>query len=875
MPFDRQAALEAGYSIKEIDSFLADQQRSGGSSGMQAPAPAAPTFDREGALAAGYTPEEIDGFLSGAQPAAAQPVAMPMQEFQAEVIRRAREPGADAAAIRAFAETVRNPSDPTGSVRYTIGPDLESAIASMQGGYAGPVQAIDATDQDALGAFLRGGLDTGTFNSGDEITAALKATFGEGTYDEYVQRERAQRAIDSDVNGAERMFGEALGTVASTAIPFGKVLEAGGLGAQMLRGSGVGAGMSALAGYGAAQNGEEALDRLPSDLLIGGTLGAGIPVVGKGVSFLRNNATVQGRATSALDNADIDPVALRAAAQDYFGATGKGPRVAEVLGPQGDRLKTSLAAAPETRYRAATEAEKASRDLLAGTRERASSIPLAQAAQDEAALATRARVGEGDLVTPVKEMNRNYARQSVEGFRAGSDSELEAARKALDRANYGAVENAVVNLADEDRIIVGKILEDTPMANATKFGTSTEEGIAQRLEENRLTGLDLQNIRENLTSGSRSVVTKTGQNYMNMAEDLDRVVAANLPELAAARARSFEARSLEEGAATAQAAVKNAGREAADALGDLRTRTPEQMAGVPVGGVQAVLNNTSTTDRAYSFAENLATNPDYAEVTARSLPPGVGKYLQELSTAVKAHVEELESLGMKGVGPSSAKFNAVIGKVLDDPQFAGKLRRLAPQFADEFINYARVQRDFLDRTKALGLDKVADDARKSYAFAAKLESDPAYAESVVGAMPAEAGSELTRYAVQQKKSIDSLAALAGVPPSEVPTVLDNAAAMINIGAAITKGSGGAFFANIVKGIAEGLGVGQGTARKLADNLFDPAEFEKTVRLLEARKLPRSRLDTLVRDSFVKLASDVGKDNTRVPEGAVMIEPAPR
>ena len=997
-------------------------------------------------------PQPPPGFTLDA-PAESQPTTLKKADFLKEVTRRLNA-GEDEASIRAFEESVRSPE----GVRFRLGPQLGKVVERYKSGYKGPTSFPDTTESNYIGAAARGLADAVSFDTAPKIEAGVRALFGDRSYADNLQEQQALRAIDAQVNPLERKLGQGFGYIGSAALlPVAGVLEGGGnlavRGAQAL-GAGeraanaarfagqtgasgvVGTGIGAVSGAGTAKSGDE-LSGAYEGGKTGGLVGLALPVgfaaaenLGSGaLNFLSSTR----EAVTSLKDLFPTKASLEAFKQRFSQLErdlGRKPTIAEALGVDAARLRAPLSAEPTMPGRVASELEQRRNGLLAGTRVRSSSLadaeaaqaeaatatrakvgkgdlvtpaqnqllegvrqrtsilPETEAAQAQAALATRARVGEGDLVSPAKEQLRVNLRNQVSGLPAGSDTELEAARRALDKANYGAVENRVVPLSEEDRILFKQIVEDTPLDSMTLTGRQNGEGILQRLEENRLTGLDFQNIENALKAGSRSVITKSGKNYANLGTELDAIMEANLPDMLAARRASFEARSAEEGAATAQAAVRNAGREPLDALGDLRTRTPEQQAGVTVGGVQGVLNNTSTADRAFTFAENLVANPDYAEVVSQSLPPGVGKMVRDVATAARNHVLELESLGLKGVGPSSAKFDAVVSKVLDYPNFAGKLKRLAPEFADDFINYVKVQRDFLDRAKslglnkagedagkayafadrvqsdpryveqvaqtlppgvgkvltdfasamkthiddlqslglqgvgpssakfeaviskilddpnfagklgrlapqfaynfinyarvqrdfinkakALGIDKVANDVGQSYQFARKLQSDPEYAQQVIATMPEGTGQELVSFALAQKQAIDSVAALSGISPAAVSTAMSSAKGLVDLGIATLDGAGGAMKAGIVmRFMNRTFGLGRGPANKLADMLFNPETAAKTLSLLEKRA-GRSKVYDALKGAMIEAATTT--NGTQMPEGSVSVKTQPQ
>lgn len=816
-------------------------------------------------------------------------VPMALKDAEAEVLRQARA-GVPAGDIRAFTQTLRNPENP--EVLYNFGPELESVVEQIQSGYQGPVNVVDTTQGDALGATVRGGLDAFTLNNADEIQAGLQAAFGDGTYDEYVRQARGQRTIDAAANPNERGLGEALGMLGSAALPAARILQAPTLGGRMVRGSLAGAAASGIGGVGASQDMEEAGNRLPVDLLYGATAGAAFPLAAAVPGAVASGVSSTRKALEALREAGISPAILRAEYDARKAATGRAPAIGELLETvTAARLRPSLQAAPEQIAAGAKRADEEVTNLLTGTRERASSVTAAQEAQDLAEGRIRQKVGDGDYVTSLKEELRTDLRAPLEGADARGPIALRDAQIRLDKENYGQLAGLQAVVGTKE---VGKVNKFI-----ARVGLDSEdaEEIRQRLNSGFITGDDYERIRRGLQD--QVELGKLSKNKLReRVAELDAMFDEFLPEVGEARRASFAARSATEGSALGLSATAAAANKPFTSAERVAFTTPEQRAGVPSGAVQTVLNQTSSTDKATAFADRLANDPDYANVIQRLLPEGIGAELVDASRKGTRAIGEAESLGMAGVGGDPVKFREVVSKALNDPTFEKKLRAVAPKaVADDVMNYARVQRDVIGRMEELGLDRIAKEAGDSLRFAERVRLDPEYAEAVRQNLPAGVGDELIRYATSQVRAIKSLSALSGISPERVATATDDLGLMADLVAAGSGKAGAGFISGVLGHVAKALGIGQGPARKLAGMLFEPSQAEnvlrklkvdgaewrlperfkddpkaqQTLKMLNTYAISPNKLKQVTKDALFIATTQLGKDNTRPPEGMIPVE----
>jgi hypothetical protein len=688
-----------------------------------------------------------------------KPTPLPQKDFEAEVLRRMRA-GETPEAIRAFSQTVFNPVDPSGSVTYELGPELENVASQIQGGYSGPVQVLDTTESDKLGAFLRSTLDAGTLNFGDEATAGIKSIFGQGSYEDLVRQERAQRAVDSVVNPNEQMAGTAVGTIGTAMLPATRLLDAPTFIGKAGRGVLAGAGISGLSGYGASQSGEEALGRLPSDLVSGAVVGLTAPVVAAAPGAVASLASDSRKAIESIRELGISPAVLKAEYAAMEADLGRKPSIAEVLGRAGERLRPALAPVPELRDAAVKLTEGNQQRLSAGIRARTE--PRSKAAQDMFDNAER----RGDI---------EFARFRDVPVKLPSTDQVFLSQNVINEP--GAL--GALKAADRDRIIAG-------------------------VESGDIKAGDLDLLRRGLRKLSR---TDLGVSYETLAGQVEDILTNAVPD--------------------ATRAVRNYARRMSRAE-----------------GVEKVGEKALTASRS-----------DFA--SARNRPE-----MQNPSGITASDQAVLDTLPAKDRGRLARQGGARIGANNAVAAEAGR------------------------------------NTQASYQMAANLEQDSNAAANLRLAMGAEQADELIRYVTAEKRAIDSLAALSGIPAQKVATLQDDLALGADIAAAASGRAGAGFMAGVYNHIVKTLGIGQGPARKLSEMLFEPgradnvlrkleadgsrwvlpkrfednAKAQQTKKMLEQYNITPNRLRQVMKDSLFLSAAQFGADNTRAPEGAVTVEP---
>lgn len=542
MPFDRQAAKASGYTDAEIDAYLADQPVGGG------PAAGKPlqvtvggkSFDRQAAKAFGYTDAEIDGYLAG-------------------------RVGMNAPAVSAV-----------------------DVPASAFAGSAQPPQApLEDTGINRLKAGSRAAVDALSMNFADEAYAALQAGAISGPeYERILEEERVIRQQEEAAFPGSRTIGTVVGALGSMALPGGALMQTANRARQFGIATGLGAGMTALSGAGAARPGERT-ENLAADAVLGGVAGAAaVPVAAlarRAVQALPAPARFGGNdinqtaADDVLRAAELDPVALRQAAADYYNATGRGARIADLLSPeQGGRFTNALGRSPAVRER-----------ISGGLRQNLRDLPEQ--------MATRA---EGP------------------GRPATSEIAEQAELKRIDRLNYGAVENEVVPLTGATYT---KLTEEIlPFVSLPK---ATEKDVMERLANNELTGLDFQNIRESLSRFTGNI-EKSGRAYEDLVKDLDAIVEATPigATWRAAREASAAQRSRMEGVLAGQRAAKPSD-EPLEVIGAIDFARALQQPGIAPGARGALFNQVyNDPSKAYNLARQLDENPGYQAQLRTALP---------------------------------------------------------------------------------------------------------------------------------------------------------------------------------------------------------------------------------------------------------------
>jgi len=194
---------------------------------------------------------------------------------------------------------------------------------------------------------------------------------------------------------------------------------------------------------------------------------------------------------------------------------------------------------------------------------------------------------------------------------------------------------------------------------------------------------------------------------------------------------------------------------------------------------------------------------------------------------------------------------------LEDKAYVATMRqRLPKDIVDDAVNYARVQRDFIQKVDDLGLTDVGKDFGKAYSFANRVELDPDYAAQVARDLPG--GDELVQFALQNKKAVDSVSALIGIPPARVATMADDVQGLTNAAIIAFGSAGGAMQSNaIMKFLNRNFGLGKGPAKSMADMLLDPKKFEPTMKALESRGVNREALRAVMRGTLFSAAINGG------------------
>jgi hypothetical protein len=251
---------------------------------------------------------------------------------------------------------------------------LNEAIEAYRGGYRGPVRSYESSNAtispQGVASFVRGAGDIMTINFADEGEAVIRSLMDSGlTYEQAWQEAQADRAMD---NQGARTLGQFAGAAATAPITVASgFLNAPTLAGQALRGSAFSAGTNTLAGIGAAPMGDR-LQTAGQDALIGAAVGAGAPLVVRGATevggMVRNflPGGSQRQATQALSELQITPDVLRQRAAEFVQATGRSPRMADLLDPsEAGRLQRNLAPSDEAVARVAREAGDEVRGLPA------------------------------------------------------------------------------------------------------------------------------------------------------------------------------------------------------------------------------------------------------------------------------------------------------------------------------------------------------------------------------------------------------------------------------------------------------------------------------------------------------------------------------
>jgi hypothetical protein len=750
-------------------------------------------------------------YAAGGAPAPAEPPRMNIKQFGSQVLERVRA-GESPESIRQWASTVRNPEDPTGLVRYTIGPELEKTaeIVSHQPGV--PVGFSDTTKGDPLGAAVRAAADAATFNSADEIQAGLTALFSDRSYQSIVDDLRAQRAIDAQTNQAERGVGMALGTIASAPLVPARLFQGANLLGSVGRASGIGAGMSALSEAGAAQTVDEAVENMPRALAEGAAISAAIPIAGAGVRGLVNQfGTVVDpnfAARRAIQSAGLDAGELERRAAEFTRIQNREPALGEILSElEGQRFTAALAPSETVRARVVNAANEAKRNLGPG-------------------LERRIREAPAETATASAPFTMARAQDAIEG---GATPMLGA--EARDLAARPAARSEVApqgrELGEPRRVIDGGDL----------FGEGVSQGATGRPFERVM--IDLPNVEIPRVATPGKLEEMAGKFADNAWSKFRDIPFRFTPE----DATYFE-----------EFVLPNLSLPKLTRERILRNYASDNMT---VGDMDIVRRSLGSQAQRGGAAK--VGNTDY-----RDLKEDVMAMMADVVPATRDAVKKYASLMQAAEG-------ARIGKIAAKPEtdlidFVDSLAKLKTPAKQGVAPGARAS------VIAQGLGNPAE----AYKFATEIESNTGFGRRFAAAVGPKEAADLAEYAMSAKRGIDSLFSMARIAPDKIPSALRTVDDLINTAAVGTLGAGGAFKANVVSTMLARAKIGERQAERLADMLLDPKRRKDAIKAIG--NLPRTDLrakvsrgaSDIIRYAFVKTASDIGKDNARMPENRISV-----
>jgi hypothetical protein len=816
----------------------------------------------------GATDEQIAAFAaqqSGTTAEAAPPALTP-DAFNAEVRRRAQA-GEDAATIRDWAATVKNPASP--ALKYTIGPELERVVENVRGGSTRPVNIEDTTNQDAIGAALRGGLDALTFNNADEIQAAFQSGAISGEeYQKAVDAARAQRAIDAQTNPTERDFGGYAGTIVGAMAPMGRILDVGGTLSRVARGSGMGAAAGAAYGYGSAQSNEEALSQAPNDILLGAGLGAIGPAAAPAVKFLgesiRNLRDPASGAAAALRRAGLNADEISGRADEIIRTQGREPSLGELLKPYEAEQFTAALAGSQGTQRAIFEEAKARREALGPEIE--------------------ARIKAG-VPTPVREPGT-----AVAPFTAPSPPASPAGPMPTPRGQgrIGADETTPLSAPIDDGLGI----------NVSPFGPSgsasaqfTDIPIAARTD----VGMP-QSASGNALVPKPNEVGQWGREIPR-AEDAAEAAAGAADGIPL---RPFDAIELPTVPIDRIETPGSLRRKAAK-FGDIAWT---KFRDIPVRWTNAGGGRMGIGDqhRAYltdvifptvslpkALRDKIATNIEADTLTIGDLD----NIRQALGRQAKAP-QGFEAANMRDdllamMAEQVPETKAAVGQyaALMQASRGAELGLKAATPGSDLVSFIDAAAD-LKKGERVGLGPGAraeivaqglGNPAEAYRLAKELGENSGFQKRFRLAVGDAEAEDLATFAGQQKRGIDAMMAIARVKPDKVESALGSIDSIIDLGAASVLGAGGAFKASLIQQFIAKTQVREKAAEALADQLLNPAKRREALAAIGNLPLKDggkayAKAKEMVRNAFMLTAAQIGKDNARMPEGFVGVGTEP-
>ncbi|MEO1538592.1 MAG: hypothetical protein AAFR73_12775, partial [Pseudomonadota bacterium] len=177
-----------------------------------------------------------------------------------------------------------------GSASPTSQPEAPSFMATLRDNLLGDNDPTTQNFGEKVGTALNRAGEAMTFGLiGDEASAAVESVVPGVDYETRRDHYRQQQDLLGETNPGVAMGADVGGAILGAATPFGMGARAGSLGARAMQSSTLGAAGGAT--YGAME-GEGAQDRRDGAFtggVLGGTLGAVIPVAGAGIQRAANN----------------------------------------------------------------------------------------------------------------------------------------------------------------------------------------------------------------------------------------------------------------------------------------------------------------------------------------------------------------------------------------------------------------------------------------------------------------------------------------------------------------------------------------------------------------------------------------------------------
>jgi hypothetical protein len=143
---------------------------------------------------------------------------------------------------------------------------------------------------------------------------------------------------------------------------------------------------------------------------------------------------------------------------------------------------------------------------------------------------------------------------------------------------------------------------------------------------------------------------------------------------------------------------------------------------------------------------------------------------------------------------------------------------------------------------------------QSYSLARQLDENPGFQAQVRAVLPAEEADAIIADAVQNRRAIDGLAALARIQPDKIQDALNNTDQMLDWGSFLTGGAGAAFRANLGEQIARFAGVGRAAAEKLAEDLLNSNRRDRVLEMLEKSTQGRFGAREAVQSTIISTAN---------------------